>query len=119
MAYHPSCAFCDVFCAHLEIAGKPSEPRNPSLVCRVLLKHGRVCDALDLALAGLERVASAGSLWLSPGLIDQIDAAARAADVDRSEAGGAMQLRLLRLEDAVRAWLAVGPARMHVQLQTL
>lgn len=88
------------------LAGTAVAPRNPALVCRVLLRHGRVADALDLALAGLEGASAGGPRWLSAGLIDQIDAAARtAAQADRSAAGGALDVRLNQLESAVRHYL--------------
>lgn len=87
-------------------AGAASGPRNPPLVCRVLLRHGRVAESLDLALAGLEGAAAGGPRWLSVGLIDQIDAAARtAAQADRSAAGGALEVRLSQLEGAAREYL--------------
>lgn len=81
-------------------------PRNPPLVCRVLLGHGRVADAVDLALAGLEGAHAGGPRWLSAGLIDQIDAAARmAAEADTGPAGSALSFKVGQLEAAVRAYL--------------
>jgi len=85
---------------------EPPSPRNPPFVCRVLLRHGRVADALDLALAGLERAGLGGARWLSAGLIDQLDAAARAAALaDRGASGGALEVKLEQLEAAARTYL--------------
>lgn len=69
----------------------------------MLLRHNRVADSLDLALAGLERAAAGGPRWLSAGLIDQIHAAARAAA--RADRSGALDERIAKLEEAVRAYL--------------
>jgi len=90
-------------------AASGGTPRNPALVCRVLLRHGRTADALDLALAGMARALKGQARWLTPGLLDQLHAAGQA--LARSETGPSadgLALRVEQLKDAARTYLLSG-----------
>jgi len=83
-------------------AAASAAPRNPALVCRVLLRHAHLDDALALAVEGMARARDERDRWVTPGLIDQLHAAASA----RLATGGVEAAeRVKRLEEAARRYL--------------